>query len=176
MANNCYYILLAVSKNKESLERLHKIMNYKDEEYFIYRCFEATESSISEEDGFYTIEISGDCAWSCFKWFESVEKPDELLTRTVDPQGLHSCDPAHYISLDLLCKKLEIGIELYSEESGCCFQEHYHVNHKGEILCDDCVEWHEIWEDDDGEPLDEPYSEGGFPDWGYFSNYSEIYG
>ena len=38
-------------------------------------------------------------------------------------------------------------MEVYSEESGCCFQEHY-VFVDGDLICEECVEWNEYWIDD----------------------------
>jgi hypothetical protein len=33
-------------------------------------------------------------------------------------------------------------MEVYSEECGCCFQEHYlYIN--GEIICEECVDYYE---------------------------------
>ena len=41
MANNCLYTMKAVSKDENALKRLAKIMEYEDNEYYIYRCFSA---------------------------------------------------------------------------------------------------------------------------------------
>ena len=182
MPNYCSYTMCAVSKDKKKLERLLKIMNYKDNVYYIYRCFGAdSETDITTTDNYtgneplYKVKIFGDVAWSCYKWFETEEnKQDKVVLRYDGANIIYG--NAHYITLDILCKKLGIGIELFSEEPGCCFQEHYHVNHKGEILTSDCVEWHEIWCDNDGNELDEPYTEGGFEYYCDFMNASEIYG
>ena len=79
MANNCYYALKAVANNEEALKRLVRIMKYEDEEFFIYRCFQAIEGEIKKEDnGLFSIEIEGDVAWSCAKWFDHEEDKNEL--------------------------------------------------------------------------------------------------
>ena len=165
MANNCYYALKAVANNEEALKRLVRIMKYEDEEFFIYRCFQAIEGEIKKEDnGLFSIEIEGDVAWSCAKWFDHEEDKNELAENN-----------AHYITLDLLCEKFNIGIELWSQECGCEFQEHYVVNHKGEILIDDNVYWSYIYKDEKGNELDEPIEKGGFEGWGKFDNENAIY-
>jgi hypothetical protein len=38
MPNWCSYTMKAVSKSKEALDRLISIMEYIDNEYYIYRC------------------------------------------------------------------------------------------------------------------------------------------
>lgn len=173
MANNCFYQMKVVADKKENIERLLTILNYKDNEYFIYRVFSADNFDvIVEENGLFYAVIEGDVAWSCAKWFETEEDEKTLicLGYEKDENGMELFDKpiygtAHYITLDLLCKKLNIGIELYSEECGCEFQEHYVVNHNGEIVVNKCVEWRTIYEDENGNELNEPYEEGGFGDW-----------
>ena len=164
MANYCVYSMVAVSKDKSALERLIKIMRYEDEEYYIYRCFSAVGNKIEENDGLYSVLIDGDVAWSCSKWFESTEDFNDI-----------SKTNAHYISLDLLCEKLGIGIELFSEESGNCFQEHYLVKHDGEIVFNESVEWTREWYDENDNLLDEPIERGGFEYYLNFSGIEEIY-
>ena len=41
MSNDCFYQMKAVSKTKDALEKLEKILNYKDEDYYIYRVKDA---------------------------------------------------------------------------------------------------------------------------------------
>ena len=171
--------LKAVAKEKSALERLVSIMEYKDPEYFIYRCF-SVSGDITKEGDYYVANLTGDVAWSCTKWFETEEKPEELIVLKYE-DGWKCTRPvfgtAHYITLDLLCKKLEIGLELYSEESGCCFQEHYHVDANGNILIKDCVEWTEDWWDEENDcERDEPVYTGGFDDYCCFAHAKEIFG
>lgn len=164
MANNCCYSMRAVSRSKENLERLVSIMKYKDNEFFIYRCFSAVDEEIQEDGNLNSLMIIGDCAWSCEKWFESKEDFNDI-----------SKTNAHYITLDLLCKKLDIGIELYSVETGNCFQEHYLVNHNGEFIYNESVEYYENWADEKGNELVEPIPTGGFDDFEVFASAEEIY-
>ena len=175
MANNCFYQIKAVAKNKEALERLVQIMKYKDNEYFIYRCFEA-EANIYKDGDFYVADISGDVAWSCSKWFATQENKDELIVLEYDDNFNPTYGTAHYISLDLLCKKFGIGIELFSEESGCEFQEHYLVNSNGDFEFSECEHWEQNWYDENGNFLDEPIESGGFEYYGCFNYPKEIYG
>ena len=176
MANDCLYTIKAVAKEKSALERLVSIMEYKDPEYFIYRCFEAY-SNIFKDGDYYVADISGSVAWSCSNWFGHEEKPEELIVLKYDENMNKTYGTSHYITLDLLCKKLGVGIELYSEESGCCFQEHYLVDVNGNIIIDESCEWTQDWWDEENDcERDEPITTGGFDDYCCFSYANEIYG
>ena len=176
MANYCHYDMYAVSPNKKPLERLVKIMQYKDDEYYIYRCFKAQADSVEEEDGMCTVRISGYVAWSTVSWFEGEEKPNRriLLEYEKGDRTKPVYGTAHYITLDKLCPKLNIGLEVYAEDPGCAFQNYYHCDHNGEIHTDS-AEWFECWEDDDGNMLKEPEYEGGLDGYGEFQDPSNIY-
>lgn len=175
MANNCFYTMKAVAKDKSALERLISIMTYKDPEYFIYRCFDAN-AEISQDGDYYVADITGDVAWSCTRWFESEEKPEELIILKYEDGMKPIYGTAHYITLDVLCKKLGIGIELYSEESGCCFQEHYIVNHNGELIINESVDWTEDWWDEENDcEREEPLITGGFSYYCEFDDNDSIY-
>ena len=52
-----------------------------------------------------------------------------------------------FITLDEASKMWNLEIEIYSEESGCCFQEHYLLNN-GTFEIDECVRWEEYFLDE----------------------------
>lgn len=164
MPNWCEYDMCAVSKSRESLERLIKIMNYEDNEYYICRVNQATAGDIEQEDDLYTVRIMGFVAWSCVTWFSRIERIDE----TIESGG-------HYITLDILCERLGIAVEVFGEESGMEFQEHYICNPKGDIVCNECAEWHLDRFDDDGNDLPEPIESGGLEYYDEFYSPSGIY-
>lgn len=163
MANNCRYNIMAVSKNKESLERLFRIMDYKDKEYYLYRVFDVCwiTSPVKFGSEYCLAELHGDVAWSAFRWIE--DEPN--LTDT-------SSRGAHYSVFPEICEALGIGVEIWTEESGIGFQEHYIVNHDGEVLVNGCVDWAEEYEDEDGK-LHE--STGGFDNYMEYSDIEDIY-
>jgi hypothetical protein len=167
MANDCWYSMVAVAPKKETLERFIKIMNYEDEEYFTYRhCVDLSdEITFDENSNLYYVGIQGNVAWSCESWFDTIENHNQIIKDGT----------AHYITLDLLCPKLDFGIEVFGEESGCGFQEHHTINHNGEHFGED-TEWREEWIDEDGNELDEPIVIGGLENYLDFSSYDEIYG
>jgi len=130
MANNCIYSMRVVAKQKESIERLLKIMQYKDPEYYLYRVFSAEFADLGncadpvyfEQDGDYVwSEIHGDVAWACDGWLGPKHEYHEK-----------SKLGASYTNLYELCKVLNVGVEIWSEEPGQHFQEHYIVDHLGQ--------------------------------------------
>lgn len=184
MANDCAYTLKAVSKDEKSLRRLADIMQYKDNEYFIYRVFSADcYADVYKEGDFFAMNICGDVAWSMSSWFVTEENFNIHPVKDYERDANGKKDlfkriygTAHYITLDLLCKKLDIGIEAYSAECGYGFQQHCLINHKGEEIYNETVDWSEEWEDEDGNVLDEPIITGGFDDYEEFITAAEIYG
>lgn len=101
-----------------------------------WRVFDADVYDVKVEDGVKSVYISGSCAWSvavCMlggTWSYQEQCPDGLGT-----------------TLDAESERLGLAIEVFSEESGCCFMEHY-VIINGDIQIDDCVEYSEYWVDE----------------------------
>lgn len=180
MANCCGYNMVAVAPKKETLERLIKIMNYEDDEYFIYRCggaYADGDISFDKDSNLWYVGIIGEVAWSAGRWFDTTENTKQLIQIGCENKDYTKpiYGTAHYITLDLLCQRLDFGVEVFGEESGCCFQEWYSVDHNGEVQSDS-AEWVEHWCDDDGNELDEPYEEGGLDYYCEFNDYETIYG
>ena len=164
MPNWCEYTMKAVSKSKDALDRLISILQYEDEEYYIYRCASVSVSNEFQEDDYFVVMLYGDVAWSCSAWFDRVER----LDKTIESGG-------HYVPLDTLCERLKIAVEVFGEESGMEFQEHFICNSKGDVTCDECTEWHRDLFDNDGNELPEPIESGGFDYYCDFDTASAIY-
>ncbi len=166
MANNAAYDIKFVSKSRETLERRVRIMKYQDPEYFIYRVFSVEDEPIKDDgNGLFSIGIYGEVAWSILQWFEG----DEDLTNTSETG-------AHYVTLPILAKRLGFGVQAFCEDCGNEFQECRQCDHNGIITRDECAECREIWEDENGNELDEPEQEGGLDDYGDFNDPGIIYG
>ena len=136
MANNCWYALRIVSPNKESIDRLLSIMQYKDKDYYIYRCFDAGYDDEPEQgaDSLWTAIIVGDVAWSLNMWCKGFTTEEERNTY-VNHNG------AQYCSLNDICKAFGIGIEVWGAEPDIGFQQHFYINKYGETCIDEEVEW-----------------------------------
>ena len=147
MPNYCNYSMCVVGA-KENIEEFIKVIqadyNYGNMTFsydrHMFRVFEAECDEIEERlNGSYQAIINGYCAWSVAScmledgYYNSMKEKHPL-----DFRGT---------TLLIESKKLNLDIEVYSEETGCCFQEHY-VIIKGDFVRDECVDWVEIWVDD----------------------------
>lgn len=144
MPNYCDYSM-CVKGTKENVEEFIKVIqadyNYGTMEFshdrHFFRVFEANYDEIEEMlDGKYQAIIDGYCAWSvrsCMfdgyaSYYNSIKKdyPNNFRGTTLLTES----------------ERLNLDIEVYSEECGCCFQEHYVVVN-GDLICDECVEYNE---------------------------------
>ena len=187
MPNICLYSMCTIGK-KEDVEEFIKVikadydygtMEFSHDRHF-FRVFEADCNEIEclgkniHEDNIYKVIINGECAWSVgccmFKggYYDDFKErfPNEFRGTTVPEES----------------KRLNLSIEIFSEECGCCFQEHYTVI-DGKIIEDECVDWNEYYlrdyetkeeaEEDYGIKItdeewnghDDYISRGGFESW-----------
>lgn len=147
MPNYCNYSMCVVGK-KESVEEFIKVMNagYNygtmefDYDRHMFRVFEAVNDEIEEIDNekFRTV-INGYCAWSVHScMFEDGYYGDIKRDYPDNFRGT---------TLPLESERLGIDIEVFSEESGMCFQEHYIII-DGELVREETTDWEEIWVED----------------------------
>ena len=113
----------------------------------LWRVFEAYVEDESIEDDIKTVMISGDCAWSVYSCM--CDGVHTYQNQFIGRNGT---------TLKIESERLRLAIEVYSEECGCCFMEHF-VFVNGEQLVDDCVDWHEYSTEDyeNVEELNEDY-------------------
>ena len=150
MPNLCSYAMKVVGQ-KEKIEEFIKVMQcnydyYKMEFDFDRhiggRVFDADVYEFKEiRDGVHMALISGSCAWSVHScMFGGAHTYYEDLKS----QYFESCRST---TVRKESDTLGLDIEIFSEESGCEFMEHYLIR-KGNIEIDDCVEYHEYWVED----------------------------
>jgi len=184
MPNLCLYSMCAIG-TKESLEEFIKVMqanyDYGTMEFsydrHLFRVFEAYYNEIEEiGENLYEVIIGGECAWSVgccmFKggYYDDFKErfPNEFRGTTLPMES----------------KRLNINIEVFSEECGCCFQEHYTII-DGKVIEDECIDYYEYYlrdyetkeeaeKDLDIEITDEEWngdddfiSRGGFDSWNF---------
>lgn len=138
MANCCMYTIKATGKMEDVKEfvRMLKWKGTPPNEGFgrIMSAYVSCEEPL--EEGLFSCEVEGDCAWSI-------------------RSSMLNIDGKRNPSLETETKRLNLAVEAYSQESGCCFQEHFLIV-KGEILTNECLDWYEYnIEDLDGEDLQE---------------------
>ena len=131
MANNCLYTMKIIG-TKENCEKWLELLNNYDIENHFYRIF---STDVYEEetttDGNTVMCISGDCAWS----IESCCRTSGY-SRGKDLLAINS-------------KELDLTVEIWTEEYGMGFQEHYIYSH-GDCLADECKDANEwYWDGDD---------------------------
>lgn len=148
MPNYCNYSMCVVGKQRENVEEFIKVMqadyDYGKMEFsydrHLFRVFEAECNEIVEcDDGIFAVVINGYCAWSV----ASCMFDGGYYRSFKEEYGSNSRGTTLFIE----SKKLNLNIEVYSEESGMCFQEHYIIMN-GELTCEESVDWEEVWVED----------------------------
>lgn len=134
-------------------------MKSYDEENHFYRIFGADIFETGDEGNNYFVKICGNCAWS-----------------------IESCGRASGYSggkdlFEINTRDLHLSVEVYSEEPGFEFQEHY-LYKDGECIVNECVDWEEIyWDRADYKTfeefkedfdIEEGVTENDFDDEGYY--------
>ena len=145
MPNYCNYSMCAIG-SKDNLEEFIKVMkadyDYGTMEFsyerHLFRVFEADYDEIEEVGpNLYQVIINGYCAWSVsscmfnnypISYYASIQK--------------ESGDKFRGTTLVEESERLNLRIEVFSEECGMCFQEHY-VIINGDVIVEDCVDWEE---------------------------------
>ena len=126
MANNCLFDFKIVGK-EENVDELMEMMKWKGKfkENGLGRIYEISiEYKDKNDNGTISAYGYGDCAWS-------------VLTAMMAYKDRNP-------SLESETKRLNLEIEIYSSEPGCCFQEHIIID-KGELCLCDCVDYEEHW-------------------------------
>ena len=140
MANLCSF-LMKVRGHKDDIIQFHKAMM---QEGNIWMGRGAGADLEFEDEDFAT--LTGTCKWS----IQSALIDNAISMRT-NPSRWHfgsiDANSLEFITLYEACERWNLAMEVYAEECGCQFQEHF-VCDKGEVLCDDCVDWEEYFVED----------------------------
>ena len=144
MANNCVYNLKVIGDTKKSVEEFIQMMTYSHPSgrYFA-RFFSADPEPIEENNGRYSTKVFGDCAWSVYSCM--CDGPSTYYRDL--PGGELTC-------LQIETRRLGLTVEVFSEEPGIGFAEHY-IFHKGKWLVNEERDFHEYWLDDDFDSIDD---------------------
>lgn len=187
MPNYCFYSMCTIGKKKD-VEEFIKVMQadydygameFSHDRHF-FRVFEADYDEIENlGDDIYKVVISGNCAWSvgcCMfdmghhGYYQEFKErfPNEFRGTTISAES----------------ERLNLSIEIFSEECGMCFQEHYIVI-DGKIIEDECEDYYEYYlrdyetkeeaeeeleieiTDEEWDGPDDFISRGGFDSWDF---------
>lgn len=188
MANESSGVCRVAAKDKSVFGRLVKIMNYKDDEFFVSRCrgFRASgDCRIDEESGLFVQDFLVSAAWNCGRLFDTDEKRDELIVLGYekDENGHEDFErpvygTAYLTNLAEIAKRLDFGMELWAAEFGTELSEHITLDHDGEWCCEVGDASLEYPDGEDGEPDYDAEPEEVYGDecYGDFMDADEIYG
>lgn len=139
MANDCCYKLIAIGSYEDLLE-LDKIGNYKSN-YSFYRVFSFDGTIEENREGKFQLSAFGDCAWSVQNCFFDISTPEPYI---------NSLDEAvTRINLKDYAKEHNIEFEIWAEESGNAFIEHYYYNPEVDTFLEEDTTaywWDDEWE------------------------------
>lgn len=153
MANLCSVRMRIAAKDAGSIQKF--IEDVRDHGAFkVYdgiftKAEEFDPGLVIESGGCAAYDVAFDCKWSFVTSFE------EDGVNAMFGEGPEFTKYFHDF-----CGDHKVGIEAYSEESGCGFEEHYVITPDGRIIVSDCVNMSESYDED----KDEWTKEGGFGD------------
>ena len=135
MANICNFTMY-VKGNNEDIESFYNALVQEGDVYM----GRGAEAEIRYEDN--AAFIDGWCKWSV----QSALVHNAISMRTNPEMWAWGNDvdstQLEFVTLFEACREWNLDMEVYSEEPGCEFQEHY-ICLKGDVVCDECVEYHE---------------------------------
>lgn len=133
MANMCNFNM-CIKGEHENIEKFYNAMSQKGTVWM----GRGAEADIRYE-GDDTAFINGWCKWSV-----RASLVLNAISMRTHPEKWYQLDTSYeYITLWEACEKWNLIMEVYSEESGCCFQEHYMYDN-GAIL-DETEDWYEYY-------------------------------
>ena len=196
MSNDATGTLKVVARKKSTLNRILKILQYKDKEYCPYRLKDCELNGDDYKDGkLYVRDFYIDSAWSIDPLFTYGDRPDIHLKEYAKDKngnmiqikddkgnfkGYKEIDlPPHFTDLCHLAKVLDFGCECFITEPGMMFEQHFSCNHKGELVYNETGHYEEKFHYKKNGDIDdsvEPEEEHGLEDFMEFAFASEIYG
>ena len=164
MANHCHFMIKVKSKTKKNIKIFKDIattsynyvngVNEENKDHlcriFDFEYNDPNERIIKEKDGMYSCIFDGVCAWSVYSCMFTGDG-----TYFNDFKELYGKE-SMATNIPEISEDLELDIEIFSEEVGCEFMEHYVVK-QGQITTEETVEYIEEY----NEETDEYTSKGG---------------
>lgn len=161
MANICNFSMMVKGK-KKNIEQFIDMIEQKGTVWMGRGAVVDFTDMEEIKNGEYRCQIDGNTKWSVQSFMVSnaismrTEPNKWNFGENVDKTKLS------FVTLFEACKQLELDIEVYSEECGCGFQEHYLFIDE-ELVVEECVDYSEEY----NEETEEYESSGGFDDWDF---------
>ena len=139
MANICSFSMCVKGKH-EDIEKFYNAMSQKGKVYM----GRGAEAEINYDDDDNIAFIDGWCKWSV-----QSALIDNAISMRTEPSTWYwgenvDATKLEFVTLHEACVKWNLDMEVYSEECGCCFQEHF-VIVNGDMIVDDCVDYYEYF-------------------------------
>ena len=159
MANICDFSMVVKGK-KENIEQFINMMEQKGDVWMGRGAYVYGQDMQKVENEIYRCQIEGETKWSV----QSSMVSNAISMRTEPEKWAFHEDKAtlSFVTLYEACEQLELDMEVYSEEPGCGFQEHY-VFIDGVLVAEECVDYEEEY----NEETEEYESSGGFDSWDF---------
>lgn len=165
MANNCFFNARLIGKGDvvDKVSEWIKNHTYDSCEFVESAGPPISDKILTDFEHDTDICIYGDVKWSVLSaWNLDKKNPKspyniDSATSEIMKKTLQNLENKRVHGESLLDFTEGYMIEIYSEESGMGFQEHYIIKN-GEVLVDDCRHWSEGYNED----TDESYPVGGF--------------
>lgn len=176
MPNYCSYSMKVKSGKEENIKEFLEIMradyNYNEEGVNVcntrhfFRIFEAEPQQIAEgkenkdleigkdDDGKFYMIIDGYCAWSIYMCMFSGEGTYYYCKANAE----HG-DKSMGVHIEEISKELKLDIEIFSEETGLEFMEHYIIE-EGDLVLEEEFDYQELYDEETDE-----YTPIGGIDW-----------
>lgn len=156
MANICSFSM-AVKGKKENIEQFINMIEQKGTIWMGRGAVIHSQDVEELEDGKYRYQIDGDTKWSI-----QSSLIDNAVSMRTEPDKWGFGDDVDktklsFVTLLEACEQLELAMEVYSEECGIGFQEHF-VFDDGELIEHEVVDYTEEY----NEETDEYELSGGF--------------
>ena len=130
MPNWCAFEMKVIG-NTDAINELVSILTYQHPSCQFYRVASA---SVYEAEEDYAC-ICGDAAWS-------------VRSSMMNHSGKYDCSKKEFMLISTVSERLQLEIEIFSDEPGVGFQEHY-LFRNGEIIINDCVDTMSVYFDED---------------------------
>ena len=161
MANICDFSMMVKGK-KENIEQFVDMMEQKGTVWMGRGAVVDFTDMEEVENGKCRCQIDGNTKWSV-----QSSMVDNAISMRTEPNKWSFGEDVNktelsFVTLFEACKQLGLDMEVYSEECGCGFQEHY-LFIDGELVKEECVDYSEEY----NEETEEYESSGGFDDWDF---------
>lgn len=152
MANICEFSMMIKGKH-DNIKKFYDALTQANEDVWMGRGAEVYEV---DDDG-DTVIIGGDTKWS----LTASLIMDAVSMREQAKEGIdhHWVDHINkineFVTLPEACKKFNVNMEVFSSETGMCFQEHY--KYEDGVFTKEVTDYYESYDENDN-----LIQEGGF--------------